>query len=116
MKISSLTKCISTFAMMVIPTAAFAAPTMSGVNKIGNIVVYNTGYVVFGITLPPESAWSTCNLNHMFVVNLNTSGGRAIYETAVNAQLQNKNVVIAGSGTCSTMSQVEDVSYLQMYA
>jgi len=101
-------------AMAVLPSAAFATPTYSGLNTIPYVVAYQSGYVVFSIASAPSSPWSTCNVNHQFVIGTSTASGAAIYNVIIRAQQDAKTVYVVGKGTCTQLSQIEDVDGVQI--
>jgi hypothetical protein len=111
---NSLKISIVGLAMAVLPSAAFATPTYSGLNTIQSITAFQSGYVIFTIGAAPASPWSTCNVNHQFVIGTSTASGAAIYNVIIRAQQDAKTVYVAGKGTCTQLSQVEDVDGVQI--
>ena len=111
---NSLKISIVGLAMAVLPSAAFATPTYSGLNTIPYVVAYQSGNVVFSIASAPSSPWSTCNVNHQFVIGTSTASGAAIYNVIIRAQQDAKTVYVVGKGTCTQLSQIEDVDGVQI--
>ncbi|MDB5579451.1 MAG: hypothetical protein JWR80_4627, partial [Bradyrhizobium sp.] len=101
-------------AMAALPSAAFATPTYSGLNTIPYVVAFQSGYVIFTIGSAPSSPWSTCNVNHQFVINTSTASGAAIYNNIIRAEQDAKTVYVNGKGTCILTSQAEEVDSVQI--
>lgn len=101
-------------AMAVLPSAAFATPTYSGLTTIPYVVAYQSGNVIFSIASAPSSPWSTCNVNHQFVIGTSSVGSAAIFNTIIRAEQDGKTVYVVGKGTCTQVSQVEDVDFVQI--
>jgi hypothetical protein len=102
------------FALLAMPSTAFAAPTYSGLNTIKDVVAFQSGNVIFTIASAPSSAWSSCNYNHQFVINTGNTGGRALYDLVLTAQQNGKTVYVVGSGTCTLASGAEDIDFVQI--
>lgn len=111
---TSLKVSIVGLALAVLPSAAFATPTYSGLNTVPYVVAFQSGNVLFSIGSPPNSPWSTCNANHQFAINTSTAAGAALYNVIIRAEQDAKNVYVVGKGTCTLISQVEDVDFVQI--
>ena len=110
----SLKLSIIGLAMAALPTAAFATPTYSGLNTIQSVVAFQSGLVMVTIVSPPSSPWSTCNVNHQFIVNTSSASGAAVYNNLITAQQNAKTVYVNGKGTCTLYSGAEDVDSVQI--
>ncbi len=99
---------------VIIPSAAFAAPTYSGLTTIQSVVAFQSGIVVFTIGSAPSSPWSSCNVNHQFAINTASISGQAIYNNIITAEQQAKGVYIVGLGTCVLKGGIEDVDFVQI--
>jgi hypothetical protein len=101
--------------MAIVPTAAFATPTYSGLTTIQSVIAFQSGVVIVTIgTTTPSSPWSTCNGNHQFAFNTASLSGQALYNNVITAQQQAKGVYVVGLGTCTLKNSVEDVDYIQI--
>lgn len=105
---------VMVFALLAMPSTAFAAPTYSGLNTIQDVVAFQTGVVLFTIGSAPASAWSTCNVNHQFTINTASLSGQALYNNVITAQQNGKSVYVVGRGTCSLYTGAEDVDFVQI--
>ena len=110
----SLKLSIIGLALAALPSAAFATPTYSGLNTIQSVVAFQSGLVMVTIVSPPSSPWSTCNVNHRFIVDTSSARGAAVYNNLITAPQNAKTVYINGKGTCTLNSGAEDVDSVQI--
>ncbi|MFA5964167.1 MAG: hypothetical protein WC804_09135 [Sphingomonas sp.] len=111
---TSLKVSIVSLALAAVPSASFATPTYSGLNTITAVVAFQSGNVLFTIGSAPNSPWSTCNVNHQFVINTSTASGAALYQNIIRAEQDAKHVYVVGKGTCTLISGAEDVDFVQI--
>ncbi len=106
---------LACLAMTTMSSAAFAAPTYSGLTTIQSVVVFQSGVVLFTVaTTTPSSPWSTCNGNHQFAFSTGSLSGQTMYKNVLTAQQGGKGVYIVGTGSCTLKNSVEDLEYMQI--
>lgn len=91
-----------------LPIAAMGAGTAVGL--VETTWVTQTHFVLKiagSVTTPPA-----CSIYGRFAIALNTDFGIAVMQAALAAQTSGRSLGVVGTGTCSTLSQNENVFYV----
>jgi hypothetical protein len=83
----------------------------NGNGRVNQVAAMNGSHVAL-ITTEVYVPGPACATTGRFALDLDTSGGRAAYSTALAAQLNGGTIVAYGTGTCNLWGDSEDAQYL----